>query len=163
MDLYPWVVFVHATTILLFFVAHGVSMAVAFALKRETEPSRVRALLDLSRFSLGLPVIVLVIVGLLTGVVAGFMGGYWGQVWIWASLVLFLLVGGAMTPLASLRLQPIRTAAGMASSGPKPVEAQPEDPDEMRRLIAAWNPVPIAAIGLTAFVVILFLMFEKPF
>jgi uncharacterized membrane protein len=91
------------------------------------------------------------------------MGGHWGRIWIWASLAIFLVVGGLMTPFASLRLQPIRTAAGMASSGPKPVEAQPEDPEEMRRLIAAWNPVPVALVGLTAFVVILWLMMEQPF
>ena len=163
MDLYGWIVFVHAATILLFFVAHGTSMAVAFALKRESDPARVRALLDLSRASIGRPAIVLVVVGLLTGIAAGFMGGHWGRLWIWISLVLFVAIGGAMTPMASLRIQPIRTAAGMATSGPKPTTAQPEDPAEMRRLIAAWNPVPLAAMGLTGFVVILWLMLVKPF
>jgi uncharacterized membrane protein len=163
LDLYGAVVFVHATTILLFFVAHGVSMAVAFALKRETEPARVRALLDLSRASLGVPTLIVLVIGLLTGIVAGFMGGHWGRIWIWASLVILVGVGGLMTPLAALRLVPIRTAAGMASSGPQPVEAQPEDPEEMRRLIAAWNPLPVAAMGLTAFIVILWLMLTKPF
>ena len=163
MDAYGAVVFIHAAAILLFFIAHGVSMAVAFALKRETEPARVRALLDLSRFSLGVPTLVLLLVGLAAGIAAGFMGGHWGRIWIWASLVILLVVGGAMTPLASLRLQPIRTAAGMATSGPRPTEAQPEDPEEMRRLIAAWNPIPTAALGLTAFVVILWLMMDKPF
>ena len=68
-----------------------------------------------------------------------------------------------MTPMASLRLQPIRTAAGMGTSGPRPSEAQPEDPDEMRRLLTAWNPLPLAAMGLTGFVVILWLMLAKPF
>lgn len=33
----------------------------------------------------------------------------------------------------------------------------------MRRLIDAWNPVPIALIGLFGFVVILWLMLVKPF
>lgn len=162
MDLYGAVVFVHATAILLFFVAHGVSMVVAFALKREAEPSRVLALLDLSRLSLGVPTLVVLILGLLTGIVAGFMGDYWGRIWIWASLVLLVLVGGAMTPLATFRLQAIRAAAGGTTSRDD-VEAQPENPDEMRRLIAAWNPLPVAAMGLTAFIVILWLMMEKPF
>ena len=163
MDLYGWVVFVHAATILLFFIAHGTSMAVAFALTRERDPARVRALLDLSRFSLGAPAFVAVIIGLLTGIVAGFMGDHWGRAWIWISLVVFVAIGGLMTPLASLRLQPMRTAAGMASGGPKPVEAQPEDPSELARLLDAWNPVPLAAAGLTGFVVILWLMLAKPF
>ena len=164
MDLYGWIVFVHAATILLFFVAHGTSMAVAFALKRESDPARVRALLELSRGSLGRPAIVLVVVGLLTGIAAGFMGGHWGRLWIWISLVLFVAIAGAMTPMATFRLQPIRAAAGMPVSGPK-AEAAPqaaEDPEEMRRLIAAWNPAPLAAMGLTGFLVLLWLMMAKP-
>jgi len=30
MDLYPWIVFIHVASVLLFFIAHGVSMTVAF-------------------------------------------------------------------------------------------------------------------------------------
>ncbi len=163
MDIYGAVVFVHATTILLFFIAHGASMAVAFRIKGETDPARVRALLDLSRYAMGTPTIVVVGLGLLTGILAGFLGGHWDRLWIWISLVLFVAIAGAMTPLASLRFQPIRTAAGMATSGPRPTPAGPEDADEMRRLIDAWNPVPIAVIGLVGFVVILWLMLVKPF
>lgn len=163
MDLYDAVVFVHATTILLFFVAHGTSMAVAFALKRETEPARVRALLDLSRFSLGVPVLVLVVTGVLTGIVAGFMGGHWGTGWLWISLVLFVLVGGLMTPLATFRLKPMRAAAGMPAETGVPEAPPQENPEELRRLIDAWNPLIPASMGLVAFIVILYLMLAKPF
>ncbi len=163
MDLYSAVVFVHATTILLFFVAHGASMAVAFALKRESDPARVRAFLDLSRFSLGVPVVVLLVIGLLTGILAGFMGGYWGTAWLWTSLVLFLLVGGLMTPLATSRLKPIRAAAGMPAESGAPEAPPPENPEELRRLIEAWNPLVPASMGLVAFIVILWLMLAKPF
>jgi uncharacterized membrane protein len=164
LDLYGAVVFVHAATILLFFIAHGTSMAVAFALKRETDPARVRTLLDLSRFSLGPASIGFVVVGLLTGIAAGFMGGHWGSIWIWLSLVLFVLIGGLMTPMASMRLKPIRVAAGMPVEGSGAPEAPPrEDPAELARLLQAWNPLPLAAMGLTGFIVILWLMLAKPF
>ena len=163
MDLYGSVVFVHAATMLLFFIAPGTSMAVAFALKRETEPARVRALLDLSRFSLGPFSVVFLVVGLLTGIAAGFMGGHWGRFWIWSSILLLVAVGGLMTPLATFRFRPIRAAAGMPSDGDKGGVAPPEDPEEMRRLIAAWNPIPLAALGLTGFLVILWMMLVKPF
>lgn len=163
MDLYGAVVFVHATTILLFFVAHGTSMAVGFALKRETDPARVRALLDLSRLSLGAPVIVLVVVGLLTGILAGFMGDHWGTGWLWISIVLFTLVGGLMTPMAASRLKPIRAAAGMPPEAGVPGAPPQENPEELRRLIDAWNPMLSAAMGLVAFIVILWLMLAKPF
>lgn len=163
MELYPWVVFVHAASVLLFFIAHGTSMAVAFRLKSETDPARVRALLDLSRAALGVPTIVVVVVGFLTGIAAGFMGGWWDRLWIWVSLVLFVAVALAMTPLAAFRLNPIRAAAGMPVTNKPDEVVAPEDPDELRRRIGAWQPWPIAVIGLGAFLVILYLMMAKPF
>ena len=48
MDLYPWIVFLHVVGVLLFFIAHWTSMAVVFRLKRERDPARVRALLELT-------------------------------------------------------------------------------------------------------------------
>ena len=161
LDLYRSVVFVHAATILLFFIAHGTSMAVAFKLKRETDPARVRALLELSRFSLGAPAIVFIVIGLLTGVLAGFLGDWWGSLWIWISIGLFALVGGLMTPIATKQLERVGAAAGMARRGSDAPPA--EDPEELQRLLAAWNPLPVAALGMTAFLVILWLMLAKPF
>jgi hypothetical protein len=162
LDFYASIVFIHASTILLFFIAHGTSMAVAFKLKQETDPARVRALLELSRFSLGTPAIIFLVIGLVTGIIAGFLGDWWGTWWIWISLVLLLAVGGAMTPLATIRLGRIGTAAGLAKSG-KDAAPPVEEPDELRRLIEAWNPLPVAAMGLTTFIVILWLMYAKPF
>lgn len=162
MDLYSSIVFVHAVTILLFFVAHGASMAVALRLKQEENPERIRALLDLSRFSLGTSAVVLVVVGLLTGIAAGFLGGWWGRLWIWISLVLFLGVGIAMTPMVATRLNRMRVAAGLPAAGSKD-PPRPADDAELRRLLHEWRPFPIAAAGLSAFIVILWLMLEKPF
>lgn len=162
MDLYPWVVFIHAATVLLFFIAHGASIAVAFRVKSERDPERVRALLDLSRASLGTVSGVLVLVGLATGIAAGFMGGWWGSLWIWISLALFIGVAIAMTPLVAMRLNAVRAAAGQPSARAKDAPAV-ADLDELRRLLDAWNPVPIAVVGLGAFLVILYLMIVKPF
>lgn len=163
MDLYGSIVFVHAATVLLFFIAHGTSMAVAFKLKEETDPNRVRALIELSRFSLGAPAIAFILIGLASGIVAGFMGGHWGSLWIWISLVLFAVVGGAMTPMATARLAAIREAAGGAPPPKDGGEPPPADPERMRQLIEAWRPLPVAAMGMTTFLVILWLMFAKPF
>jgi hypothetical protein len=162
LDLYGSVVFVHAATILLFFIAHGTSMAVAFKLKEETDPARVHALIELSRFSLGMPAWLFLGLGLASGILAGFMGGHWGSWWIWISLVLLIGIGGAMTPLASMRLGAIRTAA---VGGPPPKDGDepvPPDPERMRQLIGAWNPLPVAGLGVTGFLVILWLMYAKP-
>ena len=166
MSLYGAIVFIHAASILLFFIAHGASMAVAFRLKRERDVPAVRALLDLSTWAMGWPTGILVIVGLLTGIAAGLMGGWFGQLWIWVSLVLFIAVALAMTPMASSRLRAVRAAAGTLpfepfSRAPRP----PPEPnaDELSRLLDAWNPIPVALVGLATFLLILWLMLFKPF
>lgn len=166
MNLYPWIVFTHAAAILLFFIAHGVSMAVAFRLKREHDPARVRMLLDLSSWSLGIAPSIAFIVGLVAGIAAGIMGGWFGQAWIWISLVLLVVISGAMTPMVATRLNAIRTAAGTQAINPfsrKPPGPPPDqDPRELERLLAAWRPAPSAIMGFGGFLVILWLMFFKP-
>ncbi|MCA1588263.1 MAG: DUF2269 domain-containing protein [Chloroflexi bacterium] len=166
MSLYGAIVFIHAATILLFFIAHGASMGVAFRLKRERDPAGARALLDLSTWAMGWPTGILVIVGLLTGIAAGIMGGWFGQLWIWVSLVLFLAVAGLMTPMAASRLKAVRAAAGTVPFEPfsrTPRPAPEPDAAELSRLLDEWNPTPIALLGLTSFLVILWLMLFKPF
>lgn len=164
MDLYSWVVFIHAAGVLLFFIAHGASMAVAFRLKHEEDPARVRALLELSRYTLGAPTVAVVLIGLAAGIAAGFMGGWWDELWIWISLALFLAIGLAMTPLVAFRLNPIRLAAGMPAQPEKKDAVVPAaDPVELRRQLDAWQPMPVAVIGLGGFLVILYLMLVKPF
>lgn len=160
MELYPWIVFIHAAAVLLFFVAHGVSMAVAMQVKREPDRERALALLDLSSQAL-VPSFVLLAVGLLAGIAAGFMGGWWDQLWIWISLVLFFVVGIAMTPMAASRLNAIRAAGGRGRPGQHDAPPQADDA-RMAELLAAWNPIPVALMGLGAFLVILWLMMVKP-
>ena len=167
MNLYPWIVFAHVTGVLLFFIAHGTSMAVGFRLKQEQDPARVRALLDLSSWTLGIWPSVAFVVGIVAGIAAGIMGGWFGQAWIWIAIVLLALVAGAMTPLVAARLNELRTAAGTRAINPfsrKPPEAPPEpDPAELRRLLDAWSPLPAALMGFGALGTILWLMFFKPF
>jgi hypothetical protein len=159
MDLYPWVVFVHAASFLLWFFFHGAAVGVAFALKGESDPARVRMLHDMSKRSVGAPTTVIFLVGLIAGIIAAFVGGHWGQLWIWISLVTLVLIAGLMTPLGSMKLRKIGAAAGI----PAKDGTVNEDVDEMRRLIDAWNPVPLAAIGFGGFLVILWLMLTRPF
>ena len=167
MNLYPWIVFLHVTAVLLFFIAHGTSMAVAFRLKRERDPARVRALLDLSSWTLGVWPSVAIIIGLLAGIAAGIIGGWFGQAWIWISLVILVIVGGAMTPIVAARLNGVRAAAGTRAIYPfsrQPPEPPPSaDPVELDRLLAAWDPTFAAMMGFGGFVAILWLMFFKPF
>jgi len=166
-ELYPWVVFLHVVGTVLFFIAHGTNMAVGFRLKREHDPARIRALLDLSSWSLGVAPSIALVVGVLAGIAAGIMGDWFGQAWIWIALVLLVAISGYMTPMVAARLNVMRTAAGTQSMNPlskKPAAAPAgHDPVELERLLDAWNPVPAATIGLGGFVIIVWLMFFKPF
>ena len=46
--MYQWWVFIHIVGVVGFLLAHGVSVTVLFALRRERDPDRIRALLALS-------------------------------------------------------------------------------------------------------------------
>ena len=167
MNWYPWIVFVHAAGVLTFFIAHGASMAVAFRLKRESDPVRIRALLDLSSWSLGLVPSVGFLVGVVAGIAAGIVGGHFARLWIWTSLAILVAVTVYMTPMVAARLTPTRTAAGTQSINPFSRKGPPPPPTgdsaELARLVAAWNPVTPAVVGVAAFLVILWLMFFQPF
>lgn len=164
---YPWIVFLHVAGMLIFFLAHGTSMAVAFRLKQERDPARIRALLDLSSWSLGVLPSIAMIVGIVAGIWAGIAGGHFGRVWIWLAMVLLAAVAIYMTPGVASRLTPMREAAGTRQINPfsrKPQDAPPEpNPAELERLIADWNPWPGAVIGLAGFLSIVWLMLFKPF
>jgi hypothetical protein len=148
-------------------MAHGTSMAVGFRLKRERDPARVRALLDLSTWSLGLVPSIAFLVGVLAGIAAGIVGGHFGRLWIWTSIVVLTVVAAYMTPGVAARVNGIRAAAGTQQINPfsrKPQPAPPEpDPVELTRQLDAWNPAVPAIIGFGAFAVILWLMLFKPF
>ena len=167
MNLYPWVVLVHVSAVMLFFIAHGASAFVALRLRRERDPARVQALLDLSRWSLGPAAGIALLVGLVAGIAAAFAGGWWGHLWIWLSLATFLAVGGLMTPLAAMKLAAMRSALGIPIQPPfgftKAADTPTADPAELQRQLEAWNPWPVTILGFGGFTVILALMLLKPF
>ncbi len=145
-------VFVHILSIFVFLLAHGISAGVMFRIRRETEAQSLRALLQLSEGS----IFVMSVAGLVvlaSGVLAGFSGNYWttGRYWLWASLVIFLVVGFAMTPLARIPLNRVRQA----------VEAG--DAAAVQAAAASTRPMVVAAIGLGGVAVLTWLMMYKPF
>jgi hypothetical protein len=167
MNLYPWVVLVHVSAVMLFFIAHGASAFVALRLRRERDPARVQALLDLSRWSLGPAAGIALLVGLVAGIAAAFAGGWWGHLWIWLSLATFLAVGGLMTPLAAMKLAAMRSALGIPIQPPfgftKAADTPTANAAELQRVLEAWNPWPVTILGFGGFTVILALMLLKPF
>jgi len=164
MFMYNWLVFLHVASVLSFMMAHGVSASVAFALRRERNPERVRALLELSANSYGLMYISLLVI-LVSGVIVTFLGGFWNRGWIWASLILLIAISAAMGILGGRYYSEARKAAGLPyHDRGKAFPAQPaRSPEEVEAALANANPPLLAAIGFGGLLVMVWLMMFKPF
>ena len=164
---YALTVFVHVAAMVAFLSLHGVSFAVSIRLRTERDPARVRALLDLSRWSLSPATGIIVLVAFSAGVVAGFVGGWWDRAWLWVSLGVFLALFLVMYPLASKPLHRIREAAGATVGPPFGFGAKSEpgsvDEVELRERLDDYDPRRSAAVFTGAVVLILWLMIAKPF
>jgi hypothetical protein len=164
MEWYPWVVFVHVAAAFLFVMGHGASMWVSDQIRRERDPARIRALLELSSRSLGL-VYGSLLTLLIAGIVAGIMGGHFGRGWIWAAIAVLVTIMVLMYILASRYYGRVREAVGLrgyetpkTAPDPTPVSAE-----ELAVLVDSRRPDVIGVIGVVGLLVLLWLMMFKPF
>lgn len=162
--MYEIVIFLHVVGVFVFLLAHGASNAVAFALRKERNMERVRALLMLSPSTFGMMYGGLLLI-LASGIIGGFMQSYWGQGWIWASLVLLIVIVVAMSVYAAPYYGNLRKAAGlpyMIRGKLQPVEPSLSDA-EIAALLESPRAMYSALIGWAGLLVILALMMFKPF
>lgn len=164
MEWYPWVVFVHVAAAFLFFMGHGASMWVSDQVRRERDPARIRALLELSSRSLGLVYGSLVTL-LVAGIIAGIMGGHFARGWIWAAIVVLVVLIALMYALASRYYGRVREAVGIRSymtpkDAPDPTPASPE---ELAALLDSRRADVIGLVGILGLLILLWLMYFKPF
>jgi hypothetical protein len=163
-ELYPWLVLLHVIGAFGFVLSHGVSAYMSIALRRERDPARMRALLELSSVSLGGMYGSLALL-LIAGIAAGIVGGWFGKAWIWLALVTLVIVTFAMYAMASRYYGELRNAVGLASyrdqkGGPPP---GPGSPEAIEALLSSRRPEAILAVGGIGLLVILWLMVVKPF
>src|ERR687895_778027 len=145
--LYEWVVFMHVASVLLFVLGHGVSAAVGLRVRAERDPVRIGALLDLSRWSLNIAGIGLLALAV-TGFAAAWIQGYLATGWIWASVVVVVVVGGLMTPLGRGYLDDVRVAVGVPT-GNRKKDAEPRSAgaEQLPAILADSRPVTTAVLG----------------
>ena len=158
------IVLIHVLGVVLFVLAHAVSVVVLFLIQRQRDPAALRWLLTLSRQSL-----LVALLGLaawfLGGILAGFSGNWWttGRLWIWASLVLAIFLIGLMTPMGRLYFNRVREAVGI---DPQTGAVNPDarvDPAAVEAAVKSGQPVLLAALGTIGLLAILWLMLTKPF
>ena len=101
----------------------------------------------------------------LGGILAGFSGNWWttGRLWIWASLVLAIILIGLMTPMGRMYFNRVREAVGIdPQTGAVNADAQ-VDPAAVEAAVKSGQPVLLAALGTIGLLAILWLMLVKPF
>ena len=154
--MYNWWVFIHLVGVFGFLTAHGVSVGVAFKLRRERDPQRILALNELSASSISLFYVSLGLL-LLGGIVAGFQGRWWGHGWIWVSLAVLIAASIAMVLVARPYYRRVAFVARAKAGGSTAVTDEQFD-----AILLSHVPYTLAAIGFGSILFILFLMLFKP-
>jgi 4-hydroxybenzoate polyprenyltransferase len=142
--LYQWIVFIHIASVLGLLIVHPVT--VAFHLKQERNDVRIRELLEVTEAASTLRWIFFGLV-ILSGVALGFLGSWWSSAWVWAALVIFVLIGLVMNLYGGRTIDRI---------------ADTRDDAEMERLLARFRPWILGVTGAGGLLVILYLMLFKP-
>jgi hypothetical protein len=159
-----WLVFVHVLAAITFFLAHGTSAAMTFQIRKETEFSRIRAMLDLSWSTMILMGVAFLIMGL-TGLILPFMIHIWNRGYIWLSIVLMLFVFIYMAMFNETHYKELRRLVGLPyMKGNKNLPAEPPaSPDEVAALLRKTSASSMVVVGYIVPAIVLWLMIFKPF
>jgi uncharacterized membrane protein len=153
---YQWWVFLHLVGVFGFLTAHGVSVGVAFKLRRERDPQRIQVLNELSASSTRVFYVSLGLL-LLGGIVAGFQGKWWGQAWIWTALAILIVTSVVMGVVATPYYRRVGFVARAKASGSTAVTDE-----QFASILSSPIPFIMAALGFGAILFILYLMIFKP-
>ncbi|HZB78401.1 MAG TPA: cupredoxin domain-containing protein [Actinomycetota bacterium] len=154
--MHRWWVFLHIAGAFGFLMAHGVSVYVTLRLPKEAEPARVSQLLELSASSVGFMWNSIGVL-LLGGIAAGFTGRFWGQGWIWAAIIVLVVVMAAMYAMGTTWAKRLRTISGAMAGGTEAVSGA-----QFEEILRSKRPYTIAAIGFVGLLVLLWLMIFQP-
>lgn len=163
--LYKLIVFLHVISVLGFLLAHGASASISFALKRERDMTKIRALLDLSAASY--PTMLWTLLATVVfGLIAAFLVNTWWRFgWLWVSIALLVVIVVLMAVFGAGVFGEIRKTAGlpyMVKGKPFPAEPAKSD-EEVYAVLAKINPTLLMIVGYGGFAVIAWLMTAKPF
>ena len=153
--MFAWYVFLHLVGIVLFFAAHGVSMAVSFLLRRQTERTAVASLLGLSQAAVRISYLGLLLLGI-GGLGAAATAGWLTATWVVWSYVVLVVIFLAMFAIGAPYYYGLRDALNGTKKAP-PVE----DAELIGRLVSR-RPDVLAAVGGFGTIVLVWLMVLKP-
>lgn len=162
--LVPWLIFIHILGSITFFLAHGTSIAMAFQLRKETDFARIRALLDLSMSTMVAMFIAFLVMGI-PGLIMPFILKIWNKGWIWASIVLMIVVFLYMVFMNEKRYKHLRRMVGLPYmiGGDRFPAEEPVTQAEVEAHIQKMNVNELVFIGYGIPMIVLWLMVFKPF
>src|SRR5258705_81433 len=99
-SMYEWIVLLHIVGAFVFVLSHGVAVFVAYELPKQRDSGRIVALLDVSGTSLNGAYLGLLLL-LIGGIWAGIYRDWFKSTWIWAALVVFVLITVVMYLVAT--------------------------------------------------------------
>ncbi len=158
-----WFLFIHVLSAITFFLAHGASAAMIFRIRKEINLDRIRAMLDLS----GAPTMVYMIsfvLLVLSGIVMTFQLRLWAKGWIWASIILLGFVFFWMVRISE-PYKVLRKLVGlpyMVGNKEQPAETPASD-EEIAEHVRSLDVRPAVVVGYILPVIVLWLMFFRPF
>jgi formate hydrogenlyase subunit 3/multisubunit Na+/H+ antiporter MnhD subunit len=100
---------------------------------------------------------------LIGGIAAGIVGERFDEGWIWAALVILIVIIVAMYAMATPFYGQLRVAAGVRAKDPKADPNPVINQSDIDALAGSNRPAVLLAIGAIGFLLILWLMVLKPF
>lgn len=153
---YTWLKFLHIASVLAFLAAHGTSMTVLYAIRRERDRARILSLIQVSGQT-AIPMYAALGSIVLFGVLLAFKLHYWGQTWLWVSIVVLIATAGLMTATAKPYFARVKEACQMRPSGVPRISDE-----ELGEVLGSAKAHLITAIGVVGLLAILYLMVFKP-
>jgi hypothetical protein len=154
--------YVHLAGVFGFLVAHGVSAGVGLKLRKERDPVRARALLDLSASTLNLANLSFLVL-LVGGIGATSSEHMWSEGWPWAAIVVLIALVALVPTLVVPYYKKVRKAVGAPGARGLMPAGEPASPEEIERVLGSPIPIVISVTGVVALAILLWLMVYKPF
>jgi small-conductance mechanosensitive channel len=153
--MYPWFVALHVVGVALFLITHGVSMWVAFRLRRETNRDVIAALLGMSARSNQVMYLGLALLGI-GGLAAAGSVGWLTTTWVLASYVVFLAVLLTMFVVASPFYYRLRDGLEGTDKVPR------LDDEALLATLHTRRPEALVLVGGSGLLILIWLMAVKP-
>ena len=154
--MYSWLVVLHLLGLVVFLACHGVSMFVAFRIRQQEDRTIIAALLGLASRGNQMMYIGLLLLGI-GGLGAAASAGLLLAPWVVASYVVVVVTLLAMWAMGSGFYYPLREGLTGTEKTPRL-----DDAELRAKLTGSRRPEALAGVGLTALVLLIWLMTIKP-